>query len=83
MVYDVEVGRVNKVLKIARKYLNWIQNSVLEGEISNANFTKLKFEISRTIKPNKDSVLFYVMRTRRCIRTEVLGVERGKEEMII
>lgn len=34
MVYDVNEKRVNKVLKIGRKYLNWVQNSVLEGEIT-------------------------------------------------
>ena len=34
LVYDVGEKRVAKVLKICRKYLNWVQNSVLEGEIS-------------------------------------------------
>ena len=34
MVYDVDVKRVTKVLKIGRKYLNHIQNSVLEGDLS-------------------------------------------------
>jgi len=33
LVYDVSEKRVFKVLKIARKYITWIQNSVLEGEI--------------------------------------------------
>ena len=32
LVYDVSEKRVFKVLKIARKYITWIQNSVLEGE---------------------------------------------------
>ena len=31
MVYDVNQKRVAKVLKIARKYLNWVQNSVFGG----------------------------------------------------
>ena len=34
MVYDINEKRVKKVLKIGRKYLDWIQNSVLEGEIT-------------------------------------------------
>jgi len=42
MVYDVEVKRIVKVLKIGRKYLHHIQNSVLEGELSPAQYKKLK-----------------------------------------
>ena len=83
MVYDVNVDRVNKVLKIARKYLNWIQNSVLEGEISNAGFTKLKLELSGVIDPEEDSIVFYIMRTTRYTKREIMGVEKGGEEMII
>ena len=30
LVYDVGEKRVAKVLKICRKYLTWVQNSVLE-----------------------------------------------------
>ena len=33
LVYDFGEKRVNKMLKLCRKYLNWIQNSVFEGEI--------------------------------------------------
>ena len=83
MVYDVNVDRVNKVLKIARKYLNWIQNSVLEGDISNARFTKLKLELSEVIDPEEDSIVFYIMRTTRYTKREIMGVEKGEEEMII
>ncbi len=34
LVYDFEQKRVAKALKIARKYLYWVQNSVFEGEIT-------------------------------------------------
>ena len=33
LVYDVEEKRVVKALKLCRQYLNWIQNSVFEGEL--------------------------------------------------
>jgi CRISPR-associated protein Cas2 len=44
MVYDVAVERVSQVLTVARKYLHWVQNSVLEGEISEANLLRLQNE---------------------------------------
>ncbi|MCS7256766.1 MAG: CRISPR-associated endonuclease Cas2, partial [Thermomicrobium sp.] len=31
VAYDVGVERVARVLKICRKYLTWVQNSLLEG----------------------------------------------------
>ena len=34
LVYDIDVKRVGKVLKKCREYLNWVQNSVFEGEIT-------------------------------------------------
>ncbi len=74
MVYDVEVKRVMKVLKIGRKYLNHIQNSVLEGELSPAQYKKLKHEVSQTINSEHDSVRFYTLRTTQYMSIETLGV---------
>ncbi len=74
MVYDVEVKRVVKVLKIGRKYLNHIQNSVLEGELSLAQYKKLKHEVGEAINPERDSVRFYLLRTTQYMNVEKLGV---------
>ncbi|MEM2373611.1 MAG: CRISPR-associated endonuclease Cas2, partial [Thermoproteota archaeon] len=77
MVYDVGVERVSKVLQIARKYLHWVQNSVLEGEITDANFLKLQIELSRVIEKDKDSITFYVLRTTKYLRQSTLGTIKG------
>ena len=61
MFYDVGEKRVNKVLKVARKYLTWIQNSVLEGELPPASLEALKIDVSKVIDDEYDSVLFYYM----------------------
>ena len=83
MVYDVEVKRVNKVLKIARKYLYWVQNSVLEGDISPANLEKLRTELKHIINEEKDSVIFYTFRTTRYSSREIMGIQKGGEECIL
>ena len=83
MVYDIRENRVNKVLKTARKYLNWVQNSVLEGEISDAGLEKLKIELKEVINPEEDSVVLYLMRTMRYTSREVMGIEKGVSDMII
>jgi hypothetical protein len=44
LVYDFGEKRVGKMLKLCRKYLNWIQNSVFEGEISEVKLKELTIE---------------------------------------
>ncbi len=77
MVYDVKEERVAKALKVARKYLNWVQNSVFEGELSRAQLEKLKSEMLQVIETDEDSVIFYEFRTKAYFRRELLGVEKG------
>ena len=83
MVYDVSVDKVSKVLIIARKYLTWVQNSVLEGEITEANFMRLKNELSQVIDKERDSVVFYVLRTTAYMKKEHLGVIKGESSTMI
>lgn len=41
LVYDVGEKRVAKMLRLCRKYLNWIQNSVFEGELTEVQLKEL------------------------------------------
>jgi len=82
-VYDINEKRVNKVLKICRKYLIWIQNSVLEGEITKAKYEKLKIEINDVIHKDEDSVVFYILRDTKYSSREILGQEKGERSNII
>lgn len=77
LVYDVGEKRVGKVLKICRKYLNRVQNSVLEGEISDAGYKKLKQELKRVIKDQEDSIIFYILRTTKYSSRETMGIKKG------
>lgn len=83
MMYDVGEERLPKVLSIGRRYLTWIQNSVFEGEISDANFTRMKNELLEAIDKEHDSIIFYVLRTTAYMRKENIGVVKGEEVTII
>ena len=83
VVYDVGERRVTKVLKRCRKYLNWVQNSVLEGDISESNLKKLKMELERIIESDHDSVIIYTSRTTRYTDREIMGLRKGGEDLII
>jgi len=83
MVYDVNVKRVSKVLKISRKYLTWIQNSVLEGEITEANFMILKKRLNEIINKEEDTITFYILRTTAYTKKETIGRIKGETSQIL
>ncbi len=83
MVYDVKEERVAKALKTARKFLNWVQNSVFEGELSRAQLERLKAEMRNVLNLDEDSVIFYKFRTKAYFNREVLGIEKGGEESFL
>ncbi len=83
LVYDVKEKRVAKALKKCREYLNWVQNSVFEGEISDANLKRLKHELGKIIHDNEDAVIIYGLRTTRYFERDIIGLERQETSNII
>jgi CRISPR-associated protein Cas2 len=83
LVYDFNERRVGKALKIARKYLHWVQNSVFEGEITQANFKKLKYELKSIMNEDEDSVIFYTFRSQKYSKREEYGLKKGGDEFIL
>ncbi len=83
LVYDVNQKRVAKVLKVARRYLHWVQNSVCEGELTRAGYEKLKSDIKKVIKIDEDSIIFYQLRTMKYTTRETMGVKKGGEEIVL
>ncbi len=76
-VYDVNQKRVGKMLKLFRRYLNWVQNSVFEGELSIAQHQQLQQEADDLME-EEDSVIFYQLRDELYMERVVLGKERAE-----
>ena len=83
LVYDFGEKRVARALKIARKYLHWVQNSVLEGDISASNYMKLKMELKQIMVTDEDAVIFYTFRTQKYSKREEMGLKKGGDENIL
>lgn len=83
LVYDVTDRKVAKALKVCRKYLTWIQNSVFEGDIGESNLKKLKKELGKVIDPDTDSVIIYRFNSLNYSKREVLGIEKNRQEVIL
>jgi CRISPR-associated protein Cas2 len=82
LVYDVNQKRVAKMLKLGRRYLNWIQNSVLEGEITEVKLKEMLVE-AKAIMDDQDSLIIFKSREERWLEKEVHGAEKNRLDTII
>ena len=64
---------LRRVFKTCKKYLVHIQNSVFEGELLESQALKLKAELNRWIREDKDSVIFFKSRSQRWLEKEFWG----------
>ena len=76
LVYDVDQKRTSKILKLCRRYLSWIQNSVFEGEVSEVQLKQLTLE-AKEIMEDKDSLIVFKSRDERWLQKEIIGDERS------
>lgn len=83
IVYDVEVKRVNNVRKILRQYLNWVQNSVFEGELTEGKLEELRIKLYQEIDNKRDSILVYKLSNPKWLTKDVWGVEKNLLEEVI
>lgn len=77
IVYDIKVERVNKVKAFLRTQLNWIQNSVFEGEATPSELAEIKSGLKEIINKKEDSVIIYALRTEKALKRQVMGVEKA------
>jgi CRISPR-associated protein Cas2 len=83
LVYDIGEKRVGKMLKLCRQYLNWIQNSVFEGEITEVKLKELILKAKGIMKLDKDSVIVFKSRQEKWLQKEIVGIERSGLEQIL
>ena len=81
--YDIGENRVSKIHKILKKYLQWTQNSVFEGEITKGKLDQCLAEISAKINPQVDSLYVYRVANPRNIEKIVYGTEKDFETMFL
>lgn len=82
-MYDVGEKRVGKMLKLFRRYLNWIQNSVFEGEITEVKLMELKQSALEIMDEETDSLIIFKTRQEKWLDKEIVGKERQSLENIL
>jgi CRISPR-associated protein Cas2 len=61
-------------MKTCRKYLNGVQNSVFEGELTSAEYKRLLKELKDIIDKSIDSILFYEINNMKWLKNNHLGI---------
>ncbi len=83
LVYDVKEKRVQKVHKFLKRYLNWVQNSVFEGELTKGQFEALKIALKKLLKTEEDSVIIYKLGSLKYTEREIVGVEKNLTDNLL
>ena len=83
LVYDIGEKRVGKMLKLCRQYLNWIQNSVFEGELTPSKLRELKMRADEIIHREEDSLIIFKSRSETWLEKEVIGKEKNEIDIFL
>ena len=78
LVYDIQTddedgSKISRnVFKICKAYLNHIQKSVFEGELSKVQYFELKNKLFDILRENKDSCIVFKSRNEKWLEKEFL-----------
>lgn len=88
LVYDIKTDDggqrvLNRTFKICKKYLSHIQNSVFEGELSEAQVVKLNYELKKVVREDMDSIILFKSRSEKWLNKEMWGKKEDKTSNFI
>lgn len=78
VVYDVAVEKNREVLTFLRTRMNWIQNSVFEGDLTEAQLREVKTRLESVANSSSgDSIVVYELGSEKYVEKTVIGEEKG------
>lgn len=83
VVYDVASKKGNELRKYLRQHLNWVQNSVFEGEVTETEFKMMILAMRMIIDNEKDSILYYTFSSVKHHERGVIGMEKNSIDTFI
>lgn len=73
VVYDISVERVNQVRGFLKQYLDWIQNSVFEGALTESALKEIELGLGEIVVPEEDSVIIYILNDEKYLKKKYIG----------
>jgi len=83
IVYDAGIDRLNKIRIFLKQYVNWVQNSVFEGELTKAEYMKVRSRLKELIDDDLDCIFIYHVRDKKYLDIEELGTRKAEIDSII
>ena len=74
---------MQRVHKLMKKYLNWVQNSVFEGDLTEGRFEAMKIDLGERMKDDDDSVIVYKLGSLKYTEREIIGVEKNLTDNLL
>ena len=72
------------MLKLCRGYLHHIQNSVFEGEITEAKLEELKIRAKKIMNDeDEDSLIIFKSRNEKWLDKEIVGIEKRSADNML
>lgn len=83
LMYDIVTDEngpkvARNTFKICKKYLTHIQKSVFEGNLTKLQLMKLKLELKKNIRDDRDSLIIFKSRSEKWLEKEFLGMVDDK-----
>lgn len=82
VVYDMEAERTQKMLKFLRRFLTHVQNSVLEGEITEGDLERMRAGIEEMLKPTESTIIYRISSEKMVNRT-VFGYDPAEDDQFL
>lgn len=83
IVYDVAVDRINNIRKFLKRFLNWIQNSVFEGEITESQLIRIENYLNKNTEQDYDFIKIYILSSNKYLKIDVIGTIKKENSNII
>lgn len=82
IVYDVEADRTRRFLKLLRRYLVHVQNSVFEGDITEGTLEELQCQLQSMLNEG-ESIIVYEMSSEKWVDRTVYGEDPAEDSQFI
>ena len=82
VVYDMEADRTHKMLKFLRRYLTHVQNSVLEGDVTEGDLKKIRSGVDEILNSGESTIIYRVSSEKMVDRT-VFGEDPASDDQFL
>lgn len=82
VVYDMEADRTQKMLKFLRRYLTHVQNSVLEGDVTEGDLEKIRSGVDDLLNPGESTIIYRVS-SEKMVERSVFGEDPAADDQFL